>query len=59
METGTLLTKAQTIKELKRLKWKCVKGLWSTEKRGLKTHTKYGVTLREAASLEWIFTENL
>lgn len=46
------ISRRQVIKTLKEKGWTNNKGDWSTTKRGLKLHTKHGLTLHEAASLE-------
>jgi hypothetical protein len=47
-------TKQAAGRLLRKLGWTSYRGLWKTDKRGLKRHTAHGLTLREAASIEWI-----
>lgn len=47
-------SKRAAAKLLRERGWTSTRGLWKTEKRGLKCHTKHGLTFREAASIELI-----
>ncbi len=55
--TTPKLTQAQTRRALRAAGWTSTRGLWKTDKRGLKRHTANGLTLREAASIEMIDLE--
>lgn len=49
-----VMTRQQVGTLLRSLGWVDKRGLWRTEKRGLKAHTRQGLLLEEAASIEAI-----